>query len=75
MLPSEEPARRKAYCVFLTDSGGIELCWEDVCEHAVQVEFTSDGAEYFLGATEAEGSVTYSEFGRLPALLEDGRCC
>jgi len=63
------PASSKKPSVFLTDSGGIELCWEDVSGHAVQVEFTRDGAEYFLGATEEEGFIAYSEMGNLSARL------
>lgn len=63
------PDSSKKPSVFLADSGGIELCWEDVSGHAVQVEFTRDGAEYFLGASEEEGSIAYSEIGHLSALL------
>ena len=59
------PDSRKKPSVFLTDSGGIELCWEDAAGHAVQVEFTRDGAEYFLGASEEEGSIAYSDIGHL----------
>jgi hypothetical protein len=41
--------------VFLTDPGGIELCWEDENRKSVQVEFTRTGAEYYREATGEEG--------------------
>jgi hypothetical protein len=43
--------------VFLTDSGGLELCWEDAAGGARQIEFKSDGLEYYIGVTDEEGSL------------------
>jgi len=43
--------------VFLTDRGGIELCWEDRNGKSVQVEFTGTGAEFYNAATDEEGVV------------------
>lgn len=53
--------------VFLTDRGGIELCWEDVNGQAVQVEFTSEFSEYFRAAKEDEGTLPLRD---LTALIE-----
>lgn len=55
--------------VFLTDAGGLELCWEDAQGAARQVEFKPDGIDYFLAATKEEGSVTMAEVGSLAAKL------
>lgn len=46
--------------VFLTDQGGLELSWEDNRGCARQVEFRTDGIDYYLAATEEEGSVALS---------------
>lgn len=43
--------------VFLTDTGGLELCWDDVSGNARQIEFKSDGLDYYLAATNEEGSL------------------
>jgi hypothetical protein len=43
--------------VFLTDAGGLELCWEDTDGTARQVEFKPDAIEYFVGRSREEGSV------------------
>jgi len=43
--------------VFLTNTGGLELCWEDVVGSARQIEFKSDGLDYYLAATDDEGSL------------------
>jgi hypothetical protein len=43
--------------VFLTDRGGIELCWEDESRKSVQVEFTRAGAEFYREATGEEGAL------------------
>lgn len=51
--------------VFLTDSGGMELCWEDETGQAVQVEFTSTVAEYFRASKQAEGSVPLRDLSAL----------
>ena len=53
--------------VFLTDRGGLEVCWEDVAGKSVQVEFTSHGIEYYLEATESEVTTDYAE---IPALAK-----
>ncbi len=47
---------KKLPSVFLTDNGGLELVWEDAAGKSRQVEFKSDGIEYYLAATEEEGS-------------------
>lgn len=43
--------------VLLTDTGGLELCWEDAAGNARQIEFKSDGLDYYLAATNEEGSL------------------
>lgn len=43
--------------VFLTDSGSLELCWEDAAGDAVQVEFKPDAIEYYIAARNEEGTV------------------
>jgi hypothetical protein len=43
--------------VFLTDQGGLELCWEDAHGTARQVEFNADGIEYYVAATGEEAVV------------------
>lgn len=63
------PDSSKKPSVFLTDFGGIELCWEDAAGHLVQVQFTRDESEYFLGASEEEGAIAYSDIGHLATLL------
>lgn len=59
------PAAKNTPSVFLTDRGGIELCWEDPNGKSVQVEFTATGAEFYRAATAEEGTVA---FDALPAL-------
>lgn len=51
--------------VFLTDEGGIELCWEDKGAKPIQIEFQRNGAEYFVGATQSEGFVGYDEIDHI----------
>lgn len=51
----------KVPSIFLTDAGGLELCWEDTTGAARQVEFTPDGINYFLAVTGEEGSVGFNE--------------
>lgn len=46
--------------LFLTDGGGIELCWEDAAGKAVQVEFKSTEIEFYVEANEIEDSVPNS---------------
>lgn len=55
--------------VFLTDRGGIELCWEDREGKAVQVEFTETGAEFYQTATGEEGSMAFDGLGELAQRL------
>ena len=62
------PSNRKP-SVFLTDKGGIELCWEDPNGNAVQVEFTGAVAEYYRAATDQEGAVAFDELTELSRLL------
>jgi hypothetical protein len=64
---AEFPANGSKPSVFLTDAGGIELCWEDGAGLPVQVEFGTHGAEYFVGSTGEEGLTDYT---RLPKLAE-----
>ena len=52
--------------VFLTDQGGLELCWEDTLGAARQIEFKPDGIEYYIAATGEEGSAGWD---RLPDLI------
>jgi hypothetical protein len=55
--------------VFLTDRGGIELCWEDRNGKSVQVEFTGTGAEFYSAATEEEGVVPLDGLAQLSQRL------
>ncbi len=55
--------------VFLTDRGGIELCWEDRSGKSVQVEFTGTGAEFYKALTEEEGVVTFDGVAQLSRRL------
>lgn len=55
--------------VFLTDRGGIELCWEDRNGKPVQVEFTGTVAEFYEAATEIEGFVMLSDLAQLSRRL------
>ena len=41
--------------IFLTDRGGLELCWEDAIGKKVQVEFCAEGAEFYVESTGDEG--------------------
>ncbi len=56
--------------VFLTDRGGIELCWEDLNGKSVQVEFTRTGAEFYKAATDEEGLVAFENLIQLSKRLE-----
>jgi len=53
--------------IFLTDKGGLELCWEDVNSKSVQVEFTSNGIEFYREATDQEG---FTDFDEIPMLVQ-----
>jgi hypothetical protein len=53
--------------VFLTDRGGLELCWEDEKNKSVQVEFTSQGIEFYQEATDQDG---FFGFDRIPNLAQ-----
>ena len=59
----------KVPSVFLTDRGGVELAWEDANGQAVQVEFTPQGAEFYVAATEAEGQVPVGGLEQLASQL------
>jgi len=63
------PADKTSPSVFLTDRGGIELCWEDPSGKSVQVEFTGTGAEFYKAATDEEGAVALDALTQLPRLL------
>jgi hypothetical protein len=63
------PAGNRQPSVFLTDRGGIELCWEDEGGTTVQVEFTGKGMEYYKGATDEEGFVPFDGLTRLAQRL------
>jgi hypothetical protein len=67
LLDAEFPGANPS--VFLTDRGGIELCWEDRDGKSVQVEFTSTGAEFFHSATEEEGMVPFEGLAQLASRL------
>ncbi len=55
--------------VFLTDRGGIELCWEDAQGKSVQVEFTGAGAEFYKAATDEEAVVPFGDLTQLSQRL------
>ena len=55
--------------VFLTDRGGIELCWEDRKGQSVQVEFTGRGVEFYEEATESEGTIAFDDLPQLSRRL------
>jgi hypothetical protein len=55
--------------VFLTDRGGIELCWEDRNGKSVQVEFTGTGAEFYKAATDEEGAMALDGLAHLSQRL------
>jgi hypothetical protein len=58
--------------VFLTDSGGLELCWEDASGAARQVEFKADAIDYFLAAVNEEGSVAHGVVGWVAEKMSAG---
>lgn len=60
------PAGRQP-SIFLTDQGGLELCWEDAGNKSVQVEFTSKGIEFYQEATDQED---FFAFDRIPTLVQ-----
>ncbi|SRR6266571_6808613 len=51
------PTGKTAPSVFLTDRGGVELCWENAAGRSVQVEFTREGVEFYDETTGEEGVV------------------
>jgi len=51
--------------VFLTDQGGIELCWEEEKSKSVQVEFTRVGAEFYRESTGEEDTVSHAALAQL----------
>ena len=63
------PAAKNTPSVFLTDRGGIELCWEDPNGKSVQVEFTGTGAEFYDAATDEEGTVASAAWRSCPTAV------
>jgi hypothetical protein len=63
------PADRSCPSVFLTDSGGIELCWENRDGKSIQVEFTGTAAEFYKAATDEEGAVAFDCLAQLSRRL------
>ena len=59
------PEGNRSPSVFMTDEGGLELCWEDRNGKSVQVEFTAKAVEFYEGATEEEGSVPFERLAEL----------
>jgi hypothetical protein len=55
--------------VFMTDASGLELSWEDQSGQAVQVEFRSDGVEYYRAASNEEGEVSFDQLEELATRL------
>jgi hypothetical protein len=55
--------------VFLTDRGGIELCWEDRNGESVQVEFTGTGVEFYQAANDEEGTIGFDGLAELSRRL------
>jgi hypothetical protein len=55
--------------LFLTDTGTLELCWEDVFGKSIQVEFTAAGIEFYLEAKKVEGVATPAQAGDVAAEL------
>ena len=66
---AEFPKSNKPPSVFLTDRGGIELCWEAPSGKALQAEFTRTGVEYFNEETSAEGVTGIADWQLLKQLL------
>ncbi len=65
------PERTPVPSVFLTDQGGLELCWETGSGKAVQVEFSRGGVEYFRADTGAEGQVGFAALRQLARDLSE----
>jgi hypothetical protein len=65
------PERTPVPSVFLTDQGGLELCWETASGKAVQVAFSRDGVEYFRADTGAEGQVGFPALRQLANELSE----
>jgi len=63
------PADKRSPSVFLTDRGGIELCWEDRNGKSVQVEFTGTGVGFYQAATDEEGTVPFDGLTQLSQRL------
>jgi hypothetical protein len=55
--------------VFLTDEGSLELCWEDLSNKAVQVEFTPTHIEFYVEADDLEDAVPSAEATQLAKRL------
>lgn len=63
------PVGGKAPSVFLTDRGGLEVCWESASGKAVQIEFTRNGVEFFNEETGAEGEAPLTALPDLKKIL------
>jgi len=59
------PQNAKPPSVFLTDLGGIELCWETAEGAPIQVEFTGVGVEVYRGNTDEESFVKFADITSL----------
>ena len=55
--------------VFLTDQGGLELCWEDTQGTVRQVEFKADSIDYFVAVTGEEETVGLDRIAEVVAKL------
>lgn len=55
--------------VFLTDRGGLELCWEDSAGKSVQLEFTSHGIEFFQESNHEEELLELDQVSKLSQKL------
>ncbi|NUN92819.1 MAG: hypothetical protein HUU04_03450 [Verrucomicrobiae bacterium] len=65
----EFPADKASPSVFLTDRGGIELCWENRAGESVQVEFTASGVECYQAASDREGLAAFEDLEQLSRQL------
>lgn len=63
------PNNGKAPSVFLTDRGGLEVCWESTTGKAVQIEFTRNGVEFFNEETGTEGEAPLTSLPHLKQIL------
>lgn len=59
------PTTGNSPSVFLTDRGGLELCWEDSDGKSIQVEFCQDGIECFRASSDDESFVGFDKIERI----------